>query len=58
MGMGGKMRAHMLANNSAKSVSILIKYANIVITTLPILCAYPFAQKYFVKGVLLGSVKG
>lgn len=58
MGMGGKTRVHMLANNNASSVGILIKYANIVITTLPILCAYPFAQKYFVKGVLLGSVKG
>ena len=58
MGMGGKTRVHMLSGNNASSVGILIKYANIVITTLPILCAYPFAQKYFVKGVLLGSVKG
>ena len=35
-----------------------IKCAAIVITTLPILCVYPFIQKYFVKGVMVGSVKG
>ncbi|NQT58085.1 MAG: carbohydrate ABC transporter permease [Bacteroidetes bacterium] len=35
-----------------------IKGAVIVITTLPILCVYPFVQKYFVKGFMMGSVKG
>lgn len=35
-----------------------IKYALIVVTTLPILCLYPFLQKYFTKGVLIGAVKG
>ena len=35
-----------------------IKYAVIVIATLPILCIYPFLQKYFVKGVMIGAVKG
>lgn len=35
-----------------------IKYATIVITTAPILCIYPFVQKYFTKGVMLGAVKG
>jgi putative aldouronate transport system permease protein len=35
-----------------------IKYAAIVITTLPVLCVYPFLQKYFVKGTMLGAVKG
>lgn len=35
-----------------------IKYAVIVVATLPILCIYPFIQKYFVKGVMIGAVKG
>ena len=35
-----------------------IRAATIVITTLPILVVYPFVQKYFVKGVMVGAVKG
>lgn len=35
-----------------------IKMALTIVTTLPILCIYPFFQKYFTKGVYLGAVKG
>jgi putative aldouronate transport system permease protein len=34
------------------------KMAAIIMTTTPILCVYPFLQKYFVKGVMIGSIKG
>jgi len=35
-----------------------IKYATIIIATAPILCIYPFLQKYFVKGIMIGALKG
>lgn len=35
-----------------------VQAAQIIIVTLPIICVYPFLQKYFVKGITLGSVKG
>jgi len=35
-----------------------LKYATIVVATLPILCIYPMIQKYFVKGIMIGAVKG
>ncbi len=36
----------------------LIKYCTIIASTAPILCVYPFIQKYFVKGVMIGALKG
>jgi len=35
-----------------------VKYATIIIATVPILCLYPFLQKYFIKGVMIGAIKG
>ena len=35
-----------------------VKMAVIVVSTVPIMCVYPFLQKYFVKGVMVGAVKG
>lgn len=34
-----------------------LKYSVIIVSTVPVLCVYPFIQKYFVKGVMIGSVK-
>lgn len=36
----------------------LLKYALIVVATVPILCVYPFVQKFFINGVMIGSLKG
>ena len=41
-----------------KVIGESIKYALIIIATVPILAVYPFIQKYFVKGMLIGSIKG
>lgn len=41
-----------------QSIGETVKYAVIVVATIPILCVYPFLQKYFVKGVMVGAVKG
>ena len=42
----------------AKQLADLIKYAIIVVSSAPIMCLYPFVQKYFNQGVMLGSLKG
>ena len=43
---------------SYRSEEDVLKYAIIVVSTLPLMCFYPFAQKHFVKGVMIGSLKG
>ena len=40
-----------------EDVGLTIKYATIIVSTVPILCIYPFIQKHFVKGVMIGAVK-
>ena len=42
----------------AKQMADLIKYAVIVVLSAPIMCLYPFVQKHFNQGVMLGSLKG
>lgn len=44
--------------NMAGATPESLRMALLVITVFPILCVYPFLQKYFVKGVMIGSVKG
>lgn len=46
------------AGGDIEAIGESIKYATIVVSTVPILCVYPFVQKYFTKGVMIGAVKG
>ena len=49
----------MMYDDAKKGVAPeTMKDAMIVVTMIPILCVYPFVQKYFVKGVMVGSLKG
>lgn len=50
--------AEQLNPNVPAPPSVTIQSAVIVLATIPILCIYPFLQKYFTKGVLTGSIKG
>lgn len=63
------MRSFFLTNDYAEqgggeeTVAVLLasetmKYAIIVVASLPMLCLYPFLQRFFVKGVMLGAIKG
>ena len=44
--------------NTTDTDIVTLRAASIMLATVPILCVYPFLQKYFVKGVLIGSLKG
>ncbi|MGG1518127.1 carbohydrate ABC transporter permease [Paenibacillus oryzisoli] len=51
--------ADSILMSEEKSLAIMqVKYSIIIVSTLPILCVYPFLQKYFVKGVMIGAIKG
>ncbi|NBD27381.1 carbohydrate ABC transporter permease [Paenibacillus glycinis] len=52
------MMAAMPGGITKSVTSQSIKLATMVVTTLPIVLAYPFLQKYFVKGLMIGSIKG
>ena len=65
------LREILIANQASSSASAnastmvqevytreLVKYCTVVVSTVPILVVHPFLQKYFVKGVMIGAVKG
>ena len=54
----GSMDPLALEAAQATIRSKTIQYASVVISTVPIMCVYPFLQKYFAKGVMVGGVKG
>lgn len=58
---GAEMAANnpnLTEGNAETVVSPVMRSATIISVILPIICVYPFVQKYFVKGVMIGSVKG
>ena len=44
--------------HSQQQLSAILKYGVMIVATLPIIMVYPFLQKYFVQGVMIGSIKG
>lgn len=48
----------LIAMQSTSTTSDSLKMAAVIVTMAPILCVYPFIQKYFAKGVMIGAVKG
>ena len=55
--VSSEMIDHEMAQQLRNTQQIL-KYSMIVVSTAPLFCVYPFVQKHFVKGVMVGSVKG
>jgi len=51
-------QASMVSQEQTSQYRLLVKYCVIIVATAPILAVYPFLQKYFVKGVMIGSIKG
>ena len=47
-----------IGSSDASSVQATVKSATMVLTSIPIICVYPFVQKYFVQGMSIGAVKG
>nr|WP_054950444.1 carbohydrate ABC transporter permease [Numidum massiliense] len=55
---GGAVGAVATAMANKAEIAAIIKYAVMIVSTLPVIIVYPFLQRYFVKGVMIGSIKG
>jgi putative aldouronate transport system permease protein len=55
---GAGYAAYALESSHNYALRQLIKYCTMVVSIVPIICVYPFLQKYFTKGVMIGALKG
>lgn len=58
MAAGGESMGGGAEDAKMDALSEVIKYSAIMVSCVPIWCAYPFVQKYFMKGVMIGAIKG
>ena len=60
--VAGRVESEMMGDAESYAayaqLADLLKFSLIMVSTVPIMCVYPFIQKYFVKGVMIGSLKG
>ncbi len=56
--MSGSSNSNTVGVGDVTVVEESLKYATVLVSILPVIAVYPFIQKYFVKGVMVGSVKG
>ena len=56
--LNAKMAEGLGSAGEQEFIGESIRYATIVVATVPILMVYPFLQKYFVKGIMVGAIKG
>jgi putative aldouronate transport system permease protein len=53
-----EMKANFMAEAAQQSLIDILKYSVIVVSSIPVICLYPFVEKFFKKGVMIGALKG
>ncbi len=58
MGNVEEIATNATKESQARLMNELLKYSLVIVASLPMILVYPFVQKYFVKGIMIGAVKG